>query len=262
MINTIHVGYQYKHADDFNMTIGIGRYWMLINTLSPAEFFINEEWVVCNENQIIIFPPGIYVDYRAHKTEYKNNYILFTTDEDFIVNTPCPLGTPISVSSQLVFNYIFHMIAIDNFSKPKNAESNILLLYRLLFNKIEENYIKLKNNELNNHNSYEQDLYMLNANIAGNPKFDWTIDYMASQLNLCKGYFQKIYKKQFGFSCMEFVYHNRIELAKSYLRSSSLRIKDIYSLCGYNNPEHFSRHFKRITSMSPQEYRELYNKHK
>lgn len=103
---------------------------------------------------------------------------------------------------------------------------------------------------------------MLNANIAGNPKFDWTIDYMASQLNLCKGYFQKIYKKQFGFSCMEFVYHNRIELAKSYLRSTSLRIKDIYSLCGYNNPEHFSRHFKRITSMSPQEYRELYNKHK
>lgn len=262
MINTIHVGYQYKHADDFKMTIGIGRYWLLINTLSPAEFFINEEWVVCNENQIIIFPPGIYVDYRAHKTEYKNNYILFTTDEDFIVNTPCPLGIPISVSSQLVFNYIFHMIAIDNFSEPKNTESNILLLYRLLFNKIEENYIKIKNNELNNHNSYEQDLYILNANIAENPKFDWTIDYMASQLNLCKGYFQKIYKKQFGFSCMEFVYHNRIELAKSYLRSSSLRIKDIYSLCGYNNPEHFSRHFKRITSMSPQEYRELYNKHK
>lgn len=154
------------------------------------------------------------------------------------------------------------MIAIDNFSKPKNTESNILLLYRLLFNKIEENYIKLKNNELNNHSSYEQDLYMLNANIAGNPKFDWSIDYMVSQLNLCKGYFQKIYKKQFGFSCMEYVYHNRIELAKSYLRSSSLRIKDIYSLCGYNNPEHFSRHFKRITSMSPQEYRELYNKHK
>ena len=109
MINTIHVGYQYKHADDFKTTIGIGRYWLLINTLSPAEFFINEEWVVCNENQIIIFPPGIYVDYRAHKTEYKNNYILFTTDEDFIVNTPCPLGIPISVSSQLVFNYIFHM---------------------------------------------------------------------------------------------------------------------------------------------------------
>lgn len=110
-------------------------------------------------------------------------------------NTPCPLGIPISVSSQLVFNYIFHMIAIDNFSKPKNTESNILLLYRLLFNKIEENYIKLKNNELNNHSSYEQDLYMLNANIAGNPKFDWSIVIMQVQLNLSKCLFQKIYKK-------------------------------------------------------------------
>lgn len=262
MIKTMHVGYHYTHSNDFRMQIGKGKYWLIINTLSPAEFFIDGEWVTCEENSIILYAPGIYVDYRAHNTEYVNNYVLFVTDNNFIANTVCPLGKPITVLSQLIFDYIFHMFLIENNFENKNKEKNLHLLYRLLFNKIEEQCINSNKNDEGRANNYMLHLNLLNTNIAENPSYNWTVEYMASQLNLCKGYFQKIYKSQFGISCMEFVYRNRIELAKTYLCITTQRIKDIAAICGYNNSEHFSRHFKRFTQMSPQEYRELHNNNK
>ncbi len=259
MIKTMKVGYNYTHANNFRMNIGAGKYWLIINTLSPAEFFIDGDWVTCEKNSIIIYTPGIFVDYRAHNTEYVNNYVLFVTDNDFIINTSCLLGKPITVSSQFIFDYIFHMLFIESNFKNKNQEKNLHLIYRLLFNKIEEQCFNLHNidNESRT-NNYILQLNLLNRNIVDNPSYNWTVEYMASQLNLCKGHFQKIYKKQFGISCMEFVYQSRIELAKTYLCISTQRIKDIAVICGYNNSEHFSRHFKSFTKMSPQEYRDLH----
>ncbi|MCI8307978.1 MAG: helix-turn-helix transcriptional regulator [Lachnospiraceae bacterium] len=263
MIQTLHVGYHYTHSNDFRMKIGEGKHWLIINTLSPADFFIDGEWVTCEKNAIIIYAPGIFVDYRAHNTEYKNNYVLFTTDNNFIVNTTCPLGKPITVLSQFVFDYIFHMLSIDSNFESKNQGNNLLLLYRLLFNKIEEQFVDSSMNIIGSRtNNYVFQLNLLNTNILENPSYNWTVEYMASQLNLCKGHFQKIYKKQFGISCMEFVYRSRIDLAKTYLCMATQRIKDVASICGYNNSEHFSRHFKRYTQMSPQEYRELHKNHK
>ncbi len=261
MIKTIQVGYHNKHSNDFKMHIGAGKYWLIINTLSPAEFYIDGKWIAYQKNQIIIYPPGIFVDYRAYNTEYANNYIVFVANNDFIINTSCPLGKPITVQSQFIFDYIFHMLLIDSHFESKNQKNNILLLYKLLFNKIEEQCVNsATNNEEQKPNNYILNLNLLNTNIIENPSYNWTVEHMAQQLNLCKGYFQKIYKKQFGVSCMEFVYHSRIELAKTYLSISKYRIKDIASFCGYNNYEHFSRHFKRFTEMSPQEYRERHKK--
>ena len=262
MIKTMHVGYHYTHPSDFRMKIGTGKYWLIINTLSPADFFIEGEWVTCEKESLIIYNPGIFVDYRAHNTEYVNNYVLFVADNNFIINTSVPLGKPITVSSQFIFDYIFHMLLIDSKLESKNQEKNLILLYRLLFNKIEEQYFDFNNVNSENTSAYILQLNILNRNITENPSYNWTVEYMASQLNLCKGYFQKIYKKQFGVSCMEFVYRSRIELAKTYLCITTQRIKDIAAICGYNNSEHFSRHFKRFTQMSPQEYRELHNNNK
>ncbi len=261
MIRTLQVGYHSHHSDDFRVHIGEGRYWLIINTLSPAEFYVNGRWIACRNNQIIIYPPGVYVDYRAHDSEYGDNYTLLVTNEDFIVNTSCPLGRPITIQSQFIFDYIFHMLLIDNHYDSKNKTDNMMMLYKLLFNKVDElcaNPDTMGYKDISN--SYLADLNLLNTNIIENPSYNWTVEHMATQLNLCKGYFQKIYKKQFGVSCMEFVYHSRIELAKRYLSISKYRIKDIATICGYNNYEHFSRHFKRFTNLSPQEYRTTYQK--
>ena len=98
-------------------------------------------------------------------------------------------------------------------------------------------------------------LLKLRAAIQNNPADNWTISRMAEFLKISPGYLQTIYKKAFGISCMEDVIQNRIRLAKEYLYSGSLSITEVAYRCGYRHVEHFSRQFKRLTGLTPREYR-------
>ena len=78
---------------------------------------------------------------------------------------------------------------------------------------------------------------------------------IADGLGLSTSYFQHTYKKIFGVSVHQDIIKARIEHAARLLQGSNDSISEIAAICGYENLEHFSRQFKKIKGMSPQQFR-------
>lgn len=61
----------------------------------------------------------------------------------------------------------------------------------------------------------------------------------------------------YGFNYSDVIDGERNKLAQEILTDPTIRISDIAFDLGYRNPTHFSRAFKRMTGLSPREYRNL-----
>lgn len=71
-------------------------------------------------------------------------------------------------------------------------------------------------------------------------------------------YFSTLFKKETGMNFLEYVTFVRIKAAKQLLSDSRKSILDISHEVGYSDFKHFAKQFKRVTNLSPSEYRKLY----
>ena len=78
---------------------------------------------------------------------------------------------------------------------------------------------------------------------------------MAKDLHISTGYLQLLYKREFNVSCMDDVISFRLLKARDLLIYTTESISEIAWQCGYNNPEHFCRQFRKFTGTSPGEFR-------
>ncbi|MBQ7004323.1 MAG: substrate-binding domain-containing protein [Oscillospiraceae bacterium] len=87
------------------------------------------------------------------------------------------------------------------------------------------------------------------------PEETWTVERLCTESNLPKSTLQKHYKQQFGKSLFEDLIAFRVDAAKRLLSETSLPLGEISVLCGYSAESYFMKQFKRITGMTPTEYR-------
>ncbi len=90
------------------------------------------------------------------------------------------------------------------------------------------------------------------------PSEAWTVERLCTESALPKSTLQKHYKQQFGKSLFEDLIEFRIDAAKHLLTETTLPLGEISVLCGYSAESYFMKQFKRITGLTPTEYR---NKH-
>lgn len=69
-----------------------------------------------------------------------------------------------------------------------------------------------------------------------------------------RSYLQKIFREKTGGGAMEYFGTLKIKKAKEMIREGSHNFTEIASLLGYNSIHYFSRHFKKVTGMTPSEY--------
>jgi AraC family transcriptional regulator len=67
-----------------------------------------------------------------------------------------------------------------------------------------------------------------------------------SEFHLCR-----IFKQSTGMSLYQYVLQQRVELAQRLLQQTELKISEIATRCGFNSHSHLTRHFKKITGISP-----------
>lgn len=78
---------------------------------------------------------------------------------------------------------------------------------------------------------------------------------MADLLYLNEDYFSHLFKSYTGYSFKEFVLREKIRKSQQLLTCTRLPVSIIASKVGYDNFSHFSRMFKKITGITPREYR-------
>ena len=83
----------------------------------------------------------------------------------------------------------------------------------------------------------------------------WTISSLAKKCNLSTDWFMHKFKVESGVSAMGYLLQIRLDKARWLLLNSSLSIKEISYIIGYDNPLYFSKLFKKAEGVSPNLYR-------
>lgn len=78
---------------------------------------------------------------------------------------------------------------------------------------------------------------------------------VARAMNYSDAYFCKLFKQCFKVNFSVYLNEYRIARAKELLQSTRLNVREVSIACGYSDPNYFARVFKRITGMTPSEYR-------
>lgn len=84
---------------------------------------------------------------------------------------------------------------------------------------------------------------------------DISIDELCQDFNINKCYFCNLFKKETGYTFIQFLTLLRIEKSKIYLKDPSLTLLDISLNVGFNNQGYYSTIFKKLTGKTPSEYR-------
>lgn len=82
-----------------------------------------------------------------------------------------------------------------------------------------------------------------------------TLEETASYCNLSSFYFSKVFKSETNENFINYLTNIRVEKSKELLRDTQLSVKEITMKIGYNDPNYFTRVFKKIESYSPTDYR-------
>lgn len=87
-----------------------------------------------------------------------------------------------------------------------------------------------------------------------------TVDQLASMLLLGRRNLERRFKKATSNTVVEYIQRVKIEAAKMSLESSRENVNEVMYNVGYADPKAFRITFKRITGLSPVQYRNKYNK--
>ncbi|MFV0342536.1 MAG: response regulator [Anaerocolumna sp.] len=81
------------------------------------------------------------------------------------------------------------------------------------------------------------------------------LESTAEYANKSKNYFSYLFKKEMGVSFVEYLNNIRVEQAKKLLDSTDEMTYEISEKVGYSDYKYFSSVFKKVTGMSPIQYR-------
>ncbi|MBD1866103.1 helix-turn-helix transcriptional regulator [Cyanobacteria bacterium FACHB-471] len=84
---------------------------------------------------------------------------------------------------------------------------------------------------------------------------DLSLAELAGVINISPTYFASLFKQAMGISPHQYVIQQRVERAKVMLKRTDLAIADIALRVGFSNQSHLTRHFKRLTGITPKQVR-------
>ena len=74
-------------------------------------------------------------------------------------------------------------------------------------------------------------------------------------LGYSKSYLSKLFHEQTGETIANFAILQKIKRAKQLIRDGNLNFTQISDKLSFDNPQYFSRVFKRVTGMTPSEFK-------
>src|SRR5690606_25059977 len=83
----------------------------------------------------------------------------------------------------------------------------------------------------------------------------WAIPDMARLAALSPSQLHRIFKRRLGISPINWLRRERINRARRLLADRALSIAEVGRRCGYADPYHFSRDFRRLCGQSPSPFR-------
>jgi Response regulator containing CheY-like receiver domain and AraC-type DNA-binding domain len=109
------------------------------------------------------------------------------------------------------------------------------------------------------HNTTNSNLSIIKKSIAYiNDHYNQslTLDMVANHAGLNPAYFSTLFKKEMGVNFSTYLNNLRIDHAKLLLKNSNLSLINIAVELGFDNQSYFTNVFKKVTGITPKQYRQ------
>jgi two-component system response regulator YesN len=87
--------------------------------------------------------------------------------------------------------------------------------------------------------------------IKENIETELELEKVAGNFGLSVYYFSRTFKEVTGINFSEYVNKCRIDMAKELLSNGEMNVKEVCYKIGYNDPNYFSKVFKKYEGVSP-----------
>ena len=203
------------------------------------EMLVNGQWQTIKENQIVVYPKGVYFKRRIIDAITFYN-LRFDTDK------PLPFGAfDLSNHARVKSDFEYLRIFFKNKNYPSGMPEHYL--QDIFYTTVIDNFAK----------PYLKDPFMQKVTkfVNKNLNSKLTLIDLANQMNVSKSTLVNYFNDKVGMSPMKYVTHMRINKAKQLLLSDNKTISEIATECGYENAYYFSNSFKKEVKISPTKYR-------
>ena len=263
----------------------MGRTWVYPESYIPynifryivkgkAEFCIDGEEIVVEENQIAYIPQGCKMSCRVLSESFEFYSIRFTTSvfyegEDVLTEYYGIPRVVVSNGEDYYFKEIYKWVKKDTMLKKCFIRGYLDLLIGSLAmrgNKIDKNTgnfiekIEDKTSRTKSAKKSEQidpRIQMVADYIVLHPRERYTPQKMAEMAELSKQRFSSLFKLNMGKTPMEYVREIRLTTAARALLVSNDNINDIAYESGYEDANYFIREFKAAFGFTPNQYRKV-----
>ena len=237
-----------------------------------AEFCIDAEEIIANENQIVYIPQGGRMSCRALSESFEFYSLRFTTSvfyegEDVLKEY---YGIPRIIENEgedYYFKEICKWVKKDSWVKKCFVRGYLDLLIGTLsmrVNKFDKNTGKVTEKNENpvlkiakRKEQIDSRVQLVADYVVLHPREKYTPQKMAEMVELSKQRFSSLFKANMGKSPMEYVREIRLTTAARALLVSNKNINDIAYECGYEDANYFIREFKSAFGFTPNQYRKI-----
>lgn len=225
------------------------------------QYFINNRTYTLNPGALALIPPHI-----LHKTidtgnehsrvlmNFHPNFLNCEADRALLEYTFSHPLTQFSLSARTRIEELIRSMVHEITYKEIGFESALhaylkeLLVYTARY----------QQNHLNDGNAHEDNkIQEIIDYLHQHYDRDLTLDHLAGEFYMSRYYLSRLFKRETGFSLVEYIHSIRVIEAQRLLRTSSLKVIEIASLTGFNNVSNFGKVFKSITKMTPLAYRKM-----
>ena len=83
-----------------------------------------------------------------------------------------------------------------------------------------------------------------------------TIEETAEILKISTGYLSRLFRQETGYTFMDYLMYTRVTEAAKLLTKADSKIYEVADMVGYTDARYFSQVFKRVTGLTPREFKD------
>lgn len=178
-------------------------------------------------------------------------------------NIPLPPDVIEHIDYRYIQTLFEHILSIGSFalgmsgsimSENDYRHEKCLHLLKLILIKLDENCTEPENQEIA-YDSLESEMAKITYQMQHDPTYRPNVNEIAKQLGVSASSFCHLFKRRYLKSPNQLSIRWRITHASRLLEETTLSVKEIAKLTGYNSLHLFGRQFKKWTEYTPLQYR-------
>lgn len=249
----ISIGHNFRHPGDFSISRphGLNEHLLLI-IRSTALFKINGQDLHITPNSMILIEKNTPHSFFADSDLFINDWIALSFNENDRLHyneSSIKFNTFFTSPEAVICSKLIELIQCEKNSDSVFKENNTESMLKIIFNKLQDNSAYYTNQK------YYNELHKIRDKIYSHPTQKFTVEQLASEVNMSKSYFQACYKSAFNTTPIADAINSRIDYAKQLLLSTNFPIANIAEIIGYANDIQFIKQFKAVVKTTPKKYR-------